>query len=175
MLQSAPAVVFTVFAGPLSDTYGRKPLMILSIFGYLLLDVVFLINSFWFHELRVEYLLFECLQDFTGGAVCFYLSCYSYMVDAVHPASRTWRMSFLDSFMPMGFLVGLPLGTFLKNTYGPTVLYLTGVITISLTMLYIFFVVKDSRKVREAKESAEESTPRVLNKFPGFNLGESSF
>merc|ERR1711997_1009431 len=99
----------------------------MAIFGYLVLDVVFLINSFWFHQLRgskaaheqiwhlsiimVEYLLFECLQDFTGGHICFYLAAYSYMVDTVHPSTRTWRMSLLDSFMPMGFLVGFPLGT----------------------------------------------------------------
>ena len=31
----------------------RKPLMIMAIFGYLVLDVVFLINAFWFHQLRV--------------------------------------------------------------------------------------------------------------------------
>ena len=34
------------------------------------------------------------------------------------------------------------MGTFLNNTYGPTVLYLTGVVIISIAMLYIFFVVK---------------------------------
>ena len=28
--------------------------MIMAIFGYLVLDVVFLINSFWFHQLRVR-------------------------------------------------------------------------------------------------------------------------
>ena len=27
--------------------------MIMAIFGYLVLDVVFLINAFWFHQLRV--------------------------------------------------------------------------------------------------------------------------
>jgi len=172
LLQSAPAVVFTIFAGPLSDTYGRKPLMIMAIFGYLVLDVVFLINAFWFEELRVEYLLFECLQDFTGGAICFYLASYSYMVDTVHPSTRTWRMSILDSFMPIGFMMGLPLGTFLNNTFGPTVLYLTGVATISLAILYIFFFVKDHKALREAKK---EEAGTVLSKFPGFNLGVFSW
>ena len=30
----------------------------------------------------------------------------------------------------------------MNNAYGPTVLYLTGVVIISIAMLYIFFVVK---------------------------------
>ena len=53
MLQSAPGIVFTLFAGPMTDTFGRKPLIIAALFGYLLLDIVFLINSFWFYELKV--------------------------------------------------------------------------------------------------------------------------
>jgi MFS family permease len=53
MLQSAPAIVFTLFAGPLSDTYGRKPLIISALFGYFVLNIVFLINSIWFYELKV--------------------------------------------------------------------------------------------------------------------------
>ena len=53
MLQSAPGIVFTLFAGPLTDSFGRKPLIICALFGYFLLDIIFLINSFWFYELKV--------------------------------------------------------------------------------------------------------------------------
>ena len=50
-----PALVFTMFAGPLSDTYGRKPLIVLPIFGFILLNLVFLINTIWFTELKVQH------------------------------------------------------------------------------------------------------------------------
>ena len=52
-LQSAPGMVFTLFAGPLTDTYGRKPLIICALLGYFLLDIIFLINSIWFYDLKV--------------------------------------------------------------------------------------------------------------------------
>jgi len=71
VLQSIPGIVLAFFAGPLSDKIGRKPLLIFSLFGYLILSVVFLINSIWFYELKVEFLLFECLQDITGGEIVF--------------------------------------------------------------------------------------------------------
>ena len=53
ILQSLPAVLFTLYAGPLSDKYGRKPLILVSFAGYFLLNLVFLINSYWFYELKV--------------------------------------------------------------------------------------------------------------------------
>ena len=53
MLQSAPGIVFTLFAGPLTDSFGRKPLIISALFGYLLLDIIFLVNAYWFFELKV--------------------------------------------------------------------------------------------------------------------------
>ena len=51
---------------------------------------------------QVEYLLFECLQDLTGGNICFYLASYSYMVDITTAEDRTRRMSILDSALPAG-------------------------------------------------------------------------
>jgi MFS family permease len=53
VLQSVPGIVLAFFAGPLSDKFGRKPLIVFSLFGFLILSLVFLINSFWFDELKV--------------------------------------------------------------------------------------------------------------------------
>ena len=53
ILQNIPSLLCTLLAGPLSDTYGRKPLILVSLFGYVIANVVFLINSIWFHQLKV--------------------------------------------------------------------------------------------------------------------------
>ena len=144
MLQSAPGILFTLFAGPLSDQIGRKPLILSALFGYLLLDVIFLFNAVWFFELKVEYLLLECLQDLTGGATCFYLAAYSYMSDITDPATRTRRLSLLDCFMPIGFCIGLPLGTWIRNNHGFVALYTTAGSMILVAMLYVAFSLKES-------------------------------
>ena len=126
MLQSAPGVLFTLVAGPLTDSWGRRPLILSALLGYLLLNLILLVNAVWFLELKVflhhwslihdihdqaEYLLLECLQDLTGGSVCFYLAIYSYMSDITSSEARSRRLSWLDSFTAIGSCIGLPLGS----------------------------------------------------------------
>ena len=53
MLQCMPVMMFVMIAGPLTDRYGRKPLILSALVGYLVLDLVFLVNSLWFHQLKV--------------------------------------------------------------------------------------------------------------------------
>ena len=53
MLQCMPVMMFVMIAGPLTDNYGRKPLILSALVGYLILNLVFLVNSLWFYQLKV--------------------------------------------------------------------------------------------------------------------------
>ena len=66
--------------------------------------------------------------------------------------------------MPIGFIVGLPFGTFIKNNLGLVVLYSIAAGITLVAMLYVFFVVKDSRKNfdKEKKQEVKDTKPDVV-------------
>ena len=87
------------------------------------------------------------------------------MVDITKPEERTKRLSLLDSFMPIGFIVGLPLGIYIKDNFGLVPLYSVASGCVLISIIYVFFIVKDSRKLenKESKEkNREEHTDIVL-------------
>ena len=61
-IQAVPPLIYALLAGPWCDRHGRKPLILISLFGYILCNLSFLINTIWYHELKAEYLLLECIQ-----------------------------------------------------------------------------------------------------------------
>ena len=67
------------------------------------------------------------------------------MVDITAKETRTRRLSLLDAWMPIGFMVGTPVGVWIRNHYGLVTLY-TVATTVSLAaIIYVLFVVRESR------------------------------
>jgi MFS family permease len=54
-LNNIPGIVFSLFAGPLSDKMGRKPLMLFPIAGHMLWAVFGTINSAFLDRLPLEF------------------------------------------------------------------------------------------------------------------------
>ena len=64
-----------------------------------------MLNAYFWYDLKAEYLLFECLQDCTGGQRCLILGCYCYLSDISDEKTRTRRFNFLDALFNIGFMV----------------------------------------------------------------------
>ena len=88
------------------------------------------------------------VSDMTGGYVCFYLACYSYMADISDTKSRTKRLSLLDGLFPLGFYIGNASSGYIKKNLGFMYNFSLGMLFAMLAMGYTCLFVKDSRHIR---------------------------
>ena len=102
----------------------------------------------------MEYLLFECLQDLTGGALVFTLATKCFIVDITSDKNRTARLAVTDAFLGIGYLTGITLGTRLKNSFGYNTLFSVGLALCVIGLLYSVIILNDSyHLVSEEKKS----------------------
>ena len=129
----------------------------ISLAGFFILNLVFMINSIFFMELKVEYILFECLQDLTGGNPIFNLALTSYIADVSSNESRTARLCFVSAVTSFGFMVGGPLGTRIRALFGYVPLFGVNLGLATIAILYSIFVLKDSMELvsEERREEIE--------------------
>ena len=79
------------------------------------------------------------------------------MVDITTDQSRTRRLSFLDAFWEIGVLIGVPLGTYIKNNHGYIAVFSVAAGVLFSCILYVIFLVMEKEKPQsgEPEESAE--------------------
>ena len=110
ILTSIPAVIVSLFLGPWSDMNGRKPLIVFPQIGTMLVQFIYVINTYLTH-LTGEYILLASVGSLFGGFTAFLIGIYSYISDASSGRARTSRIALVDLFMFLGF----PLGTFISG------------------------------------------------------------
>ena len=138
--------------------------MVIAMLGFIISNTVFLLNLFYFYELKAEYLLFECLQDATGGRPVFCLAAYAYISDVSKPKTRLKRLAYLDGFFPFGFYVGNALSAIIKTKLGFASNFGFAIVIDSISILYCIIFVKDNRikQDRNFGKEAEQPSSREL-------------
>ena len=106
-IKGVPPIIFALFIGPWSDNRGRKVLILLPIIGFILNYICFCINTVYYEELTVEYLMFEVIANWFGGWTCFFLGIYSYISDVSSPKSRAVRIGILDCTLSVAIAIAL--------------------------------------------------------------------
>ncbi|CAM3377580.1 tetracycline resistance MFS efflux pump [Deinococcus saxicola] len=138
LLTAAYALMQFVFApilGTLSDRYGRRPVLLLSLLGmaldYLLL---FFAPSLWW------LLIGRLIAGVTGASLTV---ANAYIADVTPPADRAKNFGLLGATFGLGFILGPALGGLLGE-YGLRVPFLAAAVLSGLNLLYGFFVLPES-------------------------------
>ena len=105
-LGAVPSVVYSLFAGALSDDFGRKPLMLLPAIGMILRDAALLINYLFIEVLPLQFFYMQELWKLFGGISILYLGVYGYISAYTNTDERAYRLARCDGIESVGSILG---------------------------------------------------------------------
>lgn len=104
-----PAIVVTMLLGPLSDRYGRCPVILLVAFGAVLHGYMNL--SIVYFKLDMQYFILSgAIEGVTGGLSSITMACYSYVSDISSLKWRTMRIGLVQSMLYVAGIMSRGLG-----------------------------------------------------------------
>ncbi len=144
---SVAQLIATPILGSLSDKYGRKPLLAISLIGTC-------ISFIMFAEARGVILLFAAriLDGLTGGNISVAQAIVS---DTSTPANRARRFGILSSAFAFGFVIGPAVGGLLSGFGLQAPFFFAAGISFLGVMATLFFL-KETNPVGDKKIIAEE-------------------
>jgi DHA1 family tetracycline resistance protein-like MFS transporter len=163
--------LFSPFLGNLSDKFGRRPILLFSLFG-LGVDYVFL--SFaptigWLFVGRI-------IAGITGAS---FTTATAYIADISAPQDRAKNFGLIGAAFGLGFIIGPVVGGLLGQ-YGSRVPFLASAALAFINFMYGFFVLPESlpaenRRSFEWKRANPFGAFKHLKKYPAVGALSVSF
>ncbi|MBK8426964.1 MAG: TCR/Tet family MFS transporter [Lewinellaceae bacterium] len=154
--------IFAPILGGLSDQYGRRPILLVSLFGFGL-DYIFQAYAPSIGWLFVGRILAGILgSSFTTAS--------AYIADVSTPEKRAQNFGMIGAAFGLGFIIGPAIGGFLGQ-YGPRAPFLAAAALALLNWLYGLFILPESlapenRRSFDWKRANPIGTLLQLRKYP---------
>jgi fucose permease len=101
----------------------------------------------------------------TGGSIVFFLATKCYIVDITSEENRTTRMAVTDAFFGVGYLIGLPIGTYIKKEFGYVPLFSITLGLVICAMIYAAVFLKDSYQLISVEQKKVFDAEREENQL----------
>lgn len=135
--------LFSPFMGNLSDQYGRRPIILLSLFGFVI-DYLLLAVAPTFAWLVIGRLI----AGFFGAS---YSSANSYIADVSTSENRAKNFGMLGAAFGVGFIVGPLLGGLLGE-YGLRLPFYVAAALTFINFLYGYFILPESLPIENRRK-----------------------
>jgi MFS transporter, DHA1 family, tetracycline resistance protein len=127
--------VFSPIIGNLSDKFGRRPVILISLFGFSLdyLFLAFAPTIWWLFVGRI-------IAGITGASIT---TASAYIADISTPENRAKNFGLIGASFGIGFIVGPLIGGFLGQ-YGSRVPFYAAAALCMINFLYGYFILPES-------------------------------
>ncbi|XP_059092418.1 proton-coupled folate transporter-like isoform X1 [Tigriopus californicus] len=166
-----PQILYTLVAGALSDSFGRKPLLFFPMLGRILGKTVHLLHLMFYHELPIWAYYFTELSDIMGGIPIYYMGVYGYGSNTVDQAKRAARLARFDGVEQVAYLTGAALSPVVFRAFGCWGSFLSG-ITINIAALLILvlrtpepIVPKEEKSIFKDANSSDTTFSKITRLF----------
>lgn len=154
--------IFAPIIGNLSDQYGRRPVLLFSLFGFGLDYILLAISPtiWWLFLGRV-------IAGITGAS---FSTASAYIADISTPEKRAQNFGLLGAAFGMGFIVGPAIGGIMAE-YGSRVPFYAAAVLTLLNWLYGYFILPESLNRENRRQfSWKRANPlgslKHLRKYP---------
>lgn len=154
--------LFAPLVGNLSDKYGRRPILLVSLFGF---GLDYILMS-WAPS--IEWLfLGRVIAGITGAS---FTTASAYIADISDDKNRAQNFGMIGAAFGMGFILGPIIGGLL-GTFGPRVPFIAAAVLCFLNWLYGYFILpeslsKDHRRELDWKRANPIGSLLHLRKYP---------
>lgn len=128
--------LFSPVLGNLSDQFGRRPILLISLFGFGI-DYLFLAFAPSFSWLLVGRLI-------AGIMGASFTTASAYIADVSTPENRAQNFGMIGAAFGLGFVIGPAAGGLLGEYFGPRSPFIAAALCTLLNWLYGFFVLPES-------------------------------
>ena len=149
------SIIISLLIGPLSDKYGRRPVLLIPIIGHIIGQCSYLANVY-FWKASADYILLAASYALFGGNTTFLIGLYSYVADTSTTESRTSRVSVVDVALLAGVLVGTFASAPVFEKFGFTGTFGLTLALLVINFLYIFICLEESRKPEDLPEMIDD-------------------
>jgi len=154
--------LFSPILGGLSDRFGRRPILLLSLFG-LGLDYIF-------HAFAPSIAWLFVGRIIAGIMGASFSTATAYIADISTPEKRAQNFGLIGAAFGLGFIIGPVIGG-ISSKWGTNVPFLIAAGLTLLNVIYGYFVLpeslsKDHRRAFEWKRANPISSLRNLKKYP---------
>lgn len=154
--------LFAPVIGALSDRFGRRPVLLFSLFGFAVdyLIIVFAPNLIWLFIARF-------ISGITGASIT---TATAYIADVSKPSKRAQNFGLIGAAFGLGFIIGPVIGGVLGE-YGTRIPFLAAAIVTFINFFYGYFILpesllKEERRAFEWKRANPLGSFKQIKKFP---------